>query len=100
MPELPEVEGLALDLRGRLDGRAIARVDIAAFSALKTFDPPLTALNGSFVDDVTRAIARPSSRPRRSSARPSTSGSSGTGQSLGGVETRVVCCVTLVTCTR
>ena len=54
MPELPEVEGLALDLRGRLDGRAIARVDIAAFSALKTFDPPLTALSGSFVDDVTR----------------------------------------------
>ncbi|HET9759170.1 MAG TPA: DNA-formamidopyrimidine glycosylase family protein [Nocardioidaceae bacterium] len=54
MPELPEVEGLALDLRGRLDGRAIARVDIAAFSALKTFDPPLTALNGSFVDNVTR----------------------------------------------
>ncbi len=48
------MEGLALDLRGRLDGRAIARVDIAAFSALKTFDPPLSALNGSFVDDVTR----------------------------------------------
>jgi formamidopyrimidine-DNA glycosylase len=54
VPELPEVEGLALDLRARLDGRAFARVDIAAFSALKTFDPPLTALNGSFVDDVTR----------------------------------------------
>jgi formamidopyrimidine-DNA glycosylase len=54
VPELPEVEGLALDLRGRLDGRAITRVDIAAFSALKTFDPPLTALNGGFVDDVTR----------------------------------------------
>jgi len=54
VPELPEVEGLALDLRGRLEDRAIARVDIAAFSALKTFDPPLTALNGSFVDDVTR----------------------------------------------
>ncbi len=54
MPELPEVEGLALDLRGRLQGRAITRVDIAAFSALKTFDPPLTALAGCFVDDVTR----------------------------------------------
>ena len=40
MPELPEVEGLALDLAGRLKDRAIARVDIAAFSALKTFDPP------------------------------------------------------------
>jgi formamidopyrimidine-DNA glycosylase len=54
VPELPEVEGLALDLRGRLTGRAITRVDIATFSALKTFDPPLTALNGSFVDDVGR----------------------------------------------
>ncbi len=54
MPELPEVEGLALDLRGRLAGRAIIRVDIAAFSALKTFDPPLSALAGSFVEDVTR----------------------------------------------
>ena len=54
MPELPEVEGLALDLRGRLTGRAVARVDIAAFSALKTFDPPLSALNGSLVDDVRR----------------------------------------------
>jgi formamidopyrimidine-DNA glycosylase len=54
VPELPEVEGLALDLRGRLAGRAFARVDIATFSALKTFDPPLTALAGSFVDDVTR----------------------------------------------
>ena len=54
MPELPEVEGLALDLRSRLDGRAITRVDIATFSALKTFDPPLSALHGSFVDDVKR----------------------------------------------
>ncbi len=54
MPELPEVEGLVLDLAGRLEGRAIARVDVAAFSALKTFDPPLTALRGAFVDGVTR----------------------------------------------
>ena len=54
MPELPEVEALALDLRGRLSGRAIVRVHIAAFSALKTFDPPLSALEGTMVDDVTR----------------------------------------------
>jgi formamidopyrimidine-DNA glycosylase len=54
VPELPEVEGLALDLRNRLKDRAITRVDVAAFSALKTFDPPLSALNGTFVDDVTR----------------------------------------------
>ena len=54
VPELPEVEALALDLRGRLTDRAIARVDIAAFSALKTFDPPLSALYGALVEDVTR----------------------------------------------
>jgi formamidopyrimidine-DNA glycosylase len=54
VPELPEVEALALDLRTRLKDRAIVRVDIAAFSALKTFDPPLSALYGMLVDDVTR----------------------------------------------
>jgi formamidopyrimidine-DNA glycosylase len=54
MPELPEVEALALDLRGRLDGHAISKVHVAAFSALKTFDPPVQALEGTLVDDVTR----------------------------------------------
>lgn len=54
MPELPEVEALAQDLRGRLDGRAIVRVDLAAFNALKTYDPPLSALEGTFVEGVTR----------------------------------------------
>jgi formamidopyrimidine-DNA glycosylase len=54
VPELPEVEGLALDLGQRLSGRAIVRVDVAAFSALKTFDPPLSALHGTLVDGVTR----------------------------------------------
>ncbi len=54
MPELPEVEALALDLRGRLTDRAITRVDLAAFSALKTFDPPLQAIHGTLVEDVTR----------------------------------------------
>jgi formamidopyrimidine-DNA glycosylase len=54
VPELPEVEALALDLRGRLDGHAVAAVHIAAFSALKTFDPPLSALEGLLVEDVTR----------------------------------------------
>ncbi|MFL6024370.1 MAG: Fpg/Nei family DNA glycosylase [Marmoricola sp.] len=54
MPELPEVEALARDLSGRLDGRAIVRVDIAAFSCLKTYDPPITALSGAMVDGVSR----------------------------------------------
>ena len=54
MPELPEVEALALDLKGRLDGHAIGKVHIVAFSALNTFDPPVQALEGTLVDDVTR----------------------------------------------
>jgi formamidopyrimidine-DNA glycosylase len=54
MPELPEVEALARDLDGRLRDRAIVRVDIAAFSCLKTYDPPVTALTGGLVDGVTR----------------------------------------------
>ena len=54
MPELPEVEALALDLQGRLTGRAITKVHLAAFSALKTYDPPVSALEGTLVDRVTR----------------------------------------------
>jgi len=54
VPELPEVEALVQDLRRRLVGSAISRIDLAAFSALKTFDPPLHSLHGTLVDDVTR----------------------------------------------
>ena len=54
MPELPEVEALAMDLRGRLAGRAIAHVHVIAFSALKTFDPPLSAVTGTLIDGVGR----------------------------------------------
>jgi formamidopyrimidine-DNA glycosylase len=54
MPELPEVEALARDLSGRLDGRAVVRVDIANFSCLKTYDPPISALAGGMVDGVSR----------------------------------------------
>ncbi len=54
VPELPEVEALVQDLSRRLEGRAIVRVDIAAFSCLKTYDPPITALAGGMVDGVTR----------------------------------------------
>jgi formamidopyrimidine-DNA glycosylase len=46
VPELPEVEALADFLRGRAVGRAVARVDVAAVSVLKTYDPPPSALGG------------------------------------------------------
>jgi len=54
VPELPEVESLAADLRERAVGRVIDRADIAEFSVLKTYDPPLTALHGAVLRDVSR----------------------------------------------
>jgi len=46
VPELPEVEALAAFLRERAVGRVLTRIDLAAVSALKTFDPPLYGLFG------------------------------------------------------
>lgn len=54
MPELPEVTALAADLDGRLKQRVIDRLNIVAFSALKTFDPPADALHGLTITGVTR----------------------------------------------
>ena len=54
MPELPEVHALVSDLGARLSGRTVARLDIIAFAALKTFDPPTSALSGKTVGNVTR----------------------------------------------
>lgn len=44
MPEMPEVESLARWLSERTRGLSIARADVLAISALKTFDPPIHAL--------------------------------------------------------
>ncbi len=49
MPELPEVEALATFLRDRAVGRSVLRADVAAINAVKTFDPPLTALQDAIV---------------------------------------------------
>ncbi|HET8896776.1 MAG TPA: DNA-formamidopyrimidine glycosylase family protein [Protaetiibacter sp.] len=54
MPELPEVHALATDLGARLRGRVVERLEIVAFAALKTFDPPVSVLSGRTVGDVTR----------------------------------------------
>lgn len=54
MPELPEVQALADDLRGRLVGRRVRRLDTYAISALKTFDPPTRALDGGEITGVER----------------------------------------------
>ncbi|MCP2338058.1 Fpg/Nei family DNA glycosylase [Actinomadura rupiterrae] len=54
MPELPEVESLAAFLREHAVGRVVARVDVLAISALKTYDPPVTSLGGLTVTGVAR----------------------------------------------
>jgi formamidopyrimidine-DNA glycosylase len=54
VPELPEVEALAAFLRERAVGREVVRADIAAFTALKTVDPPLSDLCGRTVTGATR----------------------------------------------
>lgn len=54
MPELPEVEALIHFLREHAVGKALARVDVATVSVLKTFDPPITALGGLTVTGVSR----------------------------------------------
>ena len=54
MPELPEVQGLVDFLRGRLVDDAVAAVELASFTVLKTFDPPPQELHGAIVTDVAR----------------------------------------------
>jgi formamidopyrimidine-DNA glycosylase len=54
MPELPEVEALAVFLRERASGHVITRADAASFAVLKTFDPPLSALAGHGITEVGR----------------------------------------------
>jgi formamidopyrimidine-DNA glycosylase len=54
MPELPEVQSLATFLRERLSGLSVEKVSLQAFSALKTFDPPLDSLAARKVTDVVR----------------------------------------------
>ena len=54
MPELPEVEALAHHLREHALYRPVARVDVASMSAVKTFDPPVSALVGRVVTGAAR----------------------------------------------
>ncbi|MFG3509189.1 Fpg/Nei family DNA glycosylase [Streptomyces sp. NPDC047821] len=54
MPELPEVEALREFLDEHLVGKEIARALPVAISVLKTYDPPLSALDGTAVTAVDR----------------------------------------------
>ncbi len=54
VPELPEVEALAAYLRERAVGLQVKRIDVAAISVLKTFDPPVTAVAGQELTGTSR----------------------------------------------
>ncbi|MFJ4923307.1 Fpg/Nei family DNA glycosylase [Streptomyces sp. NPDC088725] len=54
MPEVPEVEALREFLDGRLVGREIVRVLPLTVNVMKTYDPPLSALEGATVTAVDR----------------------------------------------
>src|SRR6476660_7133938 len=54
MPELPEIEALADHLRRHAVGLTVGRIDVSAFSVLKTFDPPISVLHGQTVTGANR----------------------------------------------
>ncbi|KJL34676.1 Fpg/Nei family DNA glycosylase [Microbacterium azadirachtae] len=54
MPEMPEVQGLVDFLAERAVGLTITRASVSAIAALKTFDPPVTALAGSRIRSAER----------------------------------------------
>lgn len=54
MPELPEVEALAVFLREHAVGSVVGRIDVAALSVLQTADPPITALQGRDITGAAR----------------------------------------------
>ena len=54
MPELPEMEIVARRLAAALPGERIESVMTPGINALKTFDPPLSALDGATFRDVRR----------------------------------------------
>ncbi|WP_228489331.1 DNA-formamidopyrimidine glycosylase family protein [Raineyella fluvialis] len=51
---MPELDAAAHFLRERAQGHAVARVDLASFSVLKTADPPYTDLVGKEITGVGR----------------------------------------------
>lgn len=54
MPELPEVNALVEFLDAELTGAVVADVELASFTVLKTYDPPVSALQGLEISGVSR----------------------------------------------
>jgi formamidopyrimidine-DNA glycosylase len=54
MPEMPEVQGLVGFLVERAVGRTLTRASVTSIAALKTFDPPVTALQDARITGAAR----------------------------------------------
>ncbi|MHB8489652.1 MAG: Fpg/Nei family DNA glycosylase [Candidatus Dormibacteria bacterium] len=54
MPELPEVEALCRSFDTRLRTRVVQRITVRSVAVLKTFDPPVTAVEGLAFDGCVR----------------------------------------------
>ncbi len=54
MPELPEVEALCRSFDTSLHGRTVVSVSVRSVAVLKTFDPPIEALNGRAIEGCCR----------------------------------------------
>ncbi len=54
MPELPEVEALALFVTDKAGGTTVERAELGSLSALKTYNPPLESLIGQTVKGAER----------------------------------------------
>ncbi|MFA9431577.1 Fpg/Nei family DNA glycosylase [Egicoccus sp. AB-alg2] len=54
MPELPDIEDYLAALRPRVVGARLDRLRITGFSLLKTFDPPVSAIEGQRITDLRR----------------------------------------------
>jgi len=58
VPELPDIEDYLAALRPRVLGARLDRVRITGFSLLKTFDPPVSAIEGQRVTGLRRVGKR------------------------------------------
>lgn len=54
MPELPDIEDYLAALRPRVVGQPLEHVRIAGFALLKSYDPPITAVEGAVVTGLRR----------------------------------------------
>lgn len=54
MPELPDIEDYLRALRVRIEGQPLKKARITSFSLLKTYDPPVSAIEGQVVTGLSR----------------------------------------------